>query len=118
VEVVNYPGGQETVDPVSGHPGPRVIASRRQLYSESETYRMVASSVSDPGGLDDLPAGGPALIVAEGLVMYLTAADVTETTPPIGRPVRQRKAARWPAVNNGVRCCPGSFVRHHQVRHP
>ena len=57
---------------------PQVIALRRQLYSESETYRMVGSSVTDPGWLDELPAGGPVLIVAEGLLMYLTPAEVTE----------------------------------------
>jgi methyltransferase (TIGR00027 family) len=57
---------------------PQVIALRRQLYSESETYRMIGSSVTDPGWLDQLPAGGPVLIVAEGLLMYLTPAEVTD----------------------------------------
>jgi O-methyltransferase involved in polyketide biosynthesis len=57
---------------------PQVIALRRQLYSESETYRMVGSSVTDPGWLDELPAGGPVLIVAEGLLMYLTPADISD----------------------------------------
>jgi O-methyltransferase involved in polyketide biosynthesis len=36
------------------------------------------SSVSDPGWLDELPAGGPVLIVAEDLLMYLTPAEVTD----------------------------------------
>ena len=57
---------------------PQVIALRRELYSESETYRMIGSSVTDPGWLDELPAGGPVLIVAEGLLMYLAPADVPE----------------------------------------
>jgi O-methyltransferase involved in polyketide biosynthesis len=57
---------------------PQVIALRRQLYAESETYRMVGSSVTDPGWLDELPTGGPVLVVAEGLLMYLTPADTTE----------------------------------------
>jgi O-methyltransferase involved in polyketide biosynthesis len=57
---------------------PQVIALRRQLYSESDTYRMVGSSVTDPGWLDELPAGGPLLVVAEGLLMYLSPAEVTE----------------------------------------
>jgi O-methyltransferase involved in polyketide biosynthesis len=59
---------------------PQVIALRRKLYpeSESETYRMIGTSVTDPGWLDELPAGGRVLIVAEGLLMYLTPADVTE----------------------------------------
>jgi O-methyltransferase involved in polyketide biosynthesis len=57
---------------------PNVIALRRQLYSESDTYRMVGSSVTDPGWINELPAGGPVLIVAEGILMYLTPAEVTE----------------------------------------
>ncbi|MCV7151901.1 class I SAM-dependent methyltransferase [Mycolicibacterium pyrenivorans] len=57
---------------------PDVIALRRQLYSESETYRMVGSSVTDPAWIDELPTGGPVLIVAEGLLMYLTPSEVTD----------------------------------------
>ena len=57
---------------------PQIIALRRQLYAETETYRMVGSSVTDPGWIEELPAGGPVLIVAEGLLMYLTPAEVTE----------------------------------------
>ena len=33
--------------------------------------------VTDPGWLNELPAGGPVLIAAEGLLMYLTPADMT-----------------------------------------
>lgn len=57
---------------------PNVTALRRQLYSESDTYRMVGSSVTEPGWIDELPTGGPVLIVAEGLLMYVTPAEVTE----------------------------------------
>ena len=38
----------------------------------------IGTSVTDPGWLDEVPAGGRVLIVAEGLLMYLTPADVTE----------------------------------------
>ena len=57
---------------------PQIIALRRQLYSESENYRMVGSSVTDSGWLDALPTGGPVLIAAEGLLMYLTPTEVSE----------------------------------------
>src|SRR4029079_6073330 len=50
---------------------PNVIALRRQLHSETERYRMVGSSVTDPGWIEELPVGGPVLIVAEGLLMYV-----------------------------------------------
>jgi O-methyltransferase involved in polyketide biosynthesis len=39
---------------------------------------MVGSSVTDPGWLDELPTGGAVLVVAEGILMYLTPADITE----------------------------------------
>lgn len=57
---------------------PQVIALRRQLYSESETYRMIGSSVTDLDWLDVLPTGGPVLVIAEGVLMYLMPADITE----------------------------------------
>jgi len=57
---------------------PQVIALRRQLYPESDTYRMIGSSVTEPEWIDELPCGGPVVIVAEGLLMFLTPADVTE----------------------------------------
>lgn len=55
---------------------PNVIALRRQLHSETERYRMIGSSVTDPGWIEELPAGGPVLIVAEGLLMYVTLDEV------------------------------------------
>lgn len=55
---------------------PQVIALRRRLYSESDGYRMIGSSVTDAGWLDELPTGGQALVVAEGLLMYLTPTEV------------------------------------------
>ncbi|MET0452559.1 MAG: class I SAM-dependent methyltransferase [Mycobacterium sp.] len=57
---------------------PKVIALRRQLYAESETYRMIGSSVTDRDWIDELPEGGPVLIAAEGLLMYLSPAEITD----------------------------------------
>jgi O-methyltransferase involved in polyketide biosynthesis len=57
---------------------PQIIALRHQLYCESETYRMIGSSVTDPGWLDEVPTGGPVMVAAEGLLMYLTPAEITE----------------------------------------
>ncbi len=55
---------------------PGVIELRRQLYDETESYRMIGSSVTDPGWLDQIPTGRPTLVVAEGLLMYLPEAEV------------------------------------------
>jgi O-methyltransferase involved in polyketide biosynthesis len=55
---------------------PEVIDLRRRLYHDREGYTMIGSSVTDPGWLDQIPADRPALVVAEGLLMYLTEAEL------------------------------------------
>lgn len=55
---------------------PDVIALRRRVYSDHDNYRMIGSSVTEAGWLDETPTDRPALIVAEGLLMYLSEADV------------------------------------------
>lgn len=55
---------------------PGVIELRRRLYSDTEQYRMIGSSVTDPQYLDGIPAGRPTLVVAEGLLMYLPEHEV------------------------------------------
>jgi O-methyltransferase involved in polyketide biosynthesis len=39
---------------------------------------MICSSVTDPGWLDQIPTGRPTLVVAEGLLMYITEREVWE----------------------------------------
>lgn len=56
---------------------PDVIALRRKFYPETDTYRLIASSVTDLKWVDQVDAQGrPVFIVAEGLLMYLTERDV------------------------------------------
>jgi O-methyltransferase involved in polyketide biosynthesis len=55
---------------------PEVIDLRRRFYAETATYRMLGYSVTDPAWLAAVPEPGPAIIVAEGLLMYLPSADV------------------------------------------
>ena len=57
---------------------PGVIALRRKLYDETDAYHMIGSSVTDPSWLDQIPTGRPTLVVAEGLLMYLTEPDVRD----------------------------------------
>jgi O-methyltransferase involved in polyketide biosynthesis len=54
---------------------PEVAALRSQLYPAAERYHVVAASVTDPGWLADIPADRPALMIGEGLTMYLTEHD-------------------------------------------
>ena len=51
---------------------PDVIELRKRLYPERHDYKMVASSVTDLQWLDEIPADRPVIVVAEGLVQYLT----------------------------------------------
>jgi methyltransferase (TIGR00027 family) len=55
---------------------PNVIALRRKLYDDRTGYRMIGSSVTDEAWLDEIPADRPLLMLAEGLVMYLTEPEV------------------------------------------
>jgi methyltransferase (TIGR00027 family) len=55
---------------------PNVIALRRKLYDDRDDYRMIGSSVTDEAWLDKVPTDRPMLMVAEGLVMYLTGPQV------------------------------------------
>lgn len=55
---------------------PEVIALRRKLYPARANYRLVGSSVTEPGWLADIPRDRPAMIVAEGLLPYLPEEEV------------------------------------------
>ena len=65
---------------------PDVIELRRKLYDQTDTYRMIGSSVTDPDWLEQIPAGRPAAVVAEGLLMYIAEREVREL---FGRVVRR-----------------------------
>lgn len=54
---------------------PEVVELRRRIYDEPEHHRTIASSVTDPALLDAIPADRRVLVVAEGLTMYLDAAE-------------------------------------------
>lgn len=56
---------------------PPVIALRRRFFPVSERYNLIAASVTDLDWVEKITSGGrPVLVVAEGLLMYLSEADV------------------------------------------
>lgn len=55
---------------------PEVIALRHKLYPPRDDYRLIESSVTEPGWLDAIPRDRPAMIVAEGLLPYLPEEEV------------------------------------------
>lgn len=56
---------------------PQVIDIKRQLYPETAAYRYIPSSVTDWDWMDRVECDHrPVLIIAEGLMMYLSEQDV------------------------------------------
>jgi len=56
---------------------PEVIGIKRQLYPETDNYQYIASSVTDLGWMDGINAAdSEVLVVAEGLFMYLSEAEI------------------------------------------
>jgi O-methyltransferase involved in polyketide biosynthesis len=64
---------------------PDVIELRRQFYAETATYHLLGSSVTDYAWMEAVPAGRAAMIVAEGLLMYLRPDDVRELVVRLGQ---------------------------------
>lgn len=54
---------------------PDVIALRERLYPARQNYHLVSSSATDPSWLNNIPNDRPALLIAEGVSMYLTEHD-------------------------------------------
>jgi O-methyltransferase len=57
---------------------PKVIELRRRFFPPRDGYFQIGSSVTDPSFLDKVPTSGPVMIVAEGLIMYLSEHEVEE----------------------------------------
>ncbi|HEU0191748.1 MAG TPA: class I SAM-dependent methyltransferase [Mycobacterium sp.] len=54
---------------------PDVITLRQKIFPPRPGYRMIATSATDPSWLEEIPTGRPALLLAEGISMYLTETD-------------------------------------------
>ncbi|GLV60307.1 hypothetical protein KDH_71270 [Dictyobacter sp. S3.2.2.5] len=52
---------------------PDVIDLRRQLYPQRPAVRLISSPLDNLGWLDEVPGDRPVLMVAEGVLPYLTA---------------------------------------------
>jgi O-methyltransferase involved in polyketide biosynthesis len=68
---------------------PEVIELREKLYDNAPNQTNIGSSVTDPGWLGQVPSDRPALIVAEGLTMYLK--------PETGTELFRRLVAKFPS---------------------
>ena len=59
---------------------PEVIEERKRYYSESANYQMIAGDVRDGNWLKRVPEKKCAIVVMEGVSMYLTSKEVHELT--------------------------------------
>jgi O-methyltransferase involved in polyketide biosynthesis len=55
---------------------PDVIDLRRQLFPERNAYHQIGAPLADLRWLDDVPRDRPGLLVAEGVLHYLSETDV------------------------------------------
>jgi O-methyltransferase involved in polyketide biosynthesis len=55
---------------------PEVIELRRLFYSNQAGYEMIASSVTELNWLERIPRDKPVMIIAEGVLEYLTEDEI------------------------------------------
>lgn len=54
---------------------PEVIAERKRYYAESDGYHMIAGDVRSRDWLDAIPEAQNAVVIMEGISMYLTSGE-------------------------------------------
>ena len=64
---------------------PAVIGERRHHYQETERYRMTGADVRDPAWLDGIDGGKTAVVVMEGISMYMTTAELQRVLKTLGQ---------------------------------
>lgn len=64
---------------------PQVIEERKRYFSESEQYRMLAGDVREKNWLDAIPEAETAIVVMEGISVYLTSAEQNAVMANLGR---------------------------------
>lgn len=67
---------------------PEVIEERKRYYTESDHYKMLAADVRESAWLEGLP-NGSAIIVMEGVSMYLTPEELQRTLANLGSHFKQ-----------------------------
>ena len=64
---------------------PQVIAERKRYFSESDGYRMIAADVREDGWLEKITEDGTAIVVMEGVSMYLTPTELQSLMKKLSR---------------------------------
>lgn len=64
---------------------PQVIRERKRYYPETPDCKMVSGDLRDPDWLDEIPEGKRAIVVMEGVSMYLTPTELKQLTENLSR---------------------------------
>jgi len=62
-----------------------VIAERKRYYQETCDYQMIAGDARDCSWLDNIPELGCAIVIMEGVSMYLTPQDLSRLTANLSK---------------------------------
>lgn len=57
---------------------PQVIRERRKYYEDTPNYRMVGADIREESWKTEIPAGGTAVVVMEGISMYLRREELVK----------------------------------------
>ena len=63
---------------------PQVIAERQRYYQESDCYRMISGDVRDHKWLAEIPESSCAIVVMEGVSMYLNRQELESFARDLG----------------------------------
>jgi O-methyltransferase involved in polyketide biosynthesis len=62
---------------------PEVIQARKNYYTETETYKMIEGDLRESEWLQAIPKGGSAIVVLEGVSMYLPLIELQKALTSI-----------------------------------
>ena len=86
-----------------------VIELRRQFFTESAHYHLIASSVTDAGWLAEIPTGKENyLVIAEGLFMYLVEDEIKALLQAL-----RKRIGRFTLIFDAYSKLTARRVRHH-----
>ena len=63
---------------------PDVIVERKRYFDETEDYSMIGSDVRDGKWLDTISESGRAIVIMEGISMYLTESEMQDILAGLG----------------------------------
>lgn len=89
---------------------PEVIQERRGYYSETQFYRILETDIRSPGWIEDLPGEGTAIVIMEGVSMYLPLEEL--------RAVLKRLKARFPKLYLLMDCYTEFGARASKYKNP